>query len=155
MPKWEIRVTQINVLDKPEKANYLVIEVVAPGEQHKPGIALCSEATDQEVERVAREVVDNALQLNAAEVTPVVALEARFWAAVEGLKHPDVDLAEAVTRGIRQDAELLRKAEREVRIDECRRFLSLRDSLPGSTLLSEMYDSVRRRIAELEAEGEE
>ena len=65
------------------------------------------------------------------------------------------DLAESVANGVKHDAELIRKAEREARIDECRRFLSLRDSLPGSTLLSEMYDSVRRRIAELEAEGEE
>lgn len=71
----------------------------------------------------------------------------------------DADLAECVVKGVRQDAELLRKAVRAARIDECRllkqRRFAVRYSYPRDGKEERLAQVIPGRIRELEAEGED
>ena len=63
----------------------------------------------------------------------------------------DPDLATPFVKGVRRDAELLRKAEREARIDECRRLQhQIKHHVRG---FSELDEIIADRIRELEQAG--
>jgi len=63
-------------------------------------------------------------------------------------------LAESLATGVKHDAELIRKAVRAARLDECYRTLRAMDRQGSPTAgLSPLYDGMYERIRELEQVG--
>jgi len=147
MSKWEIRTRPHTY-----HADGLVIEAVKPDRAPSYVRNLYLSDSDQDIERVAREAVDTCLQLNAAEVTPLSALGARFRAAVENVKQPKPALAECVCKGVKQQAELLRREVRAAKLEEYRILLARFANQGGYAYNSSTLVIVRDRISYIEAE---